>query len=198
MPSSYSASLRVELQFTGENLNLWGDKLNAGLSRLDSAIAGWTAVALTADYTLTVANGSADEARSAMLKFTGTGAFTVTIPSVSKQYTIWNACTGALTITTGAGATVVLQTGDKRVVFSEGTAVYELGFGGVDIKTYADNLAFTANAGNLPAQAGNSGKVVSTNGTVASWVQLTTSYLSDYAAQRASDQALAVALATAL
>lgn len=198
MPSSWSASLRLELQFTGENINAWGDKLNAVISRIDSAVAGWTTKALTADYTLTTANGSADEARSAMLKFTGTGAFTVTIPSVSKQYLIWNACTGDLTVTTGAGATVVLGTGDKRTVFTEGSVVYEPGFGGSDLKTYVDNLAWTYNAGALPAQATSAGKFLTTDGATASWQQLTSANLSDTATRDAAALAQAVALALAL
>ena len=41
MPSSWSASLRFELQFTGENINLWGDKLNVVLQHADYAVAGW-------------------------------------------------------------------------------------------------------------------------------------------------------------
>ena len=41
MPSSWSSSLRFELQFTGENINLWGDKLNAVLAHADFAVAGW-------------------------------------------------------------------------------------------------------------------------------------------------------------
>lgn len=43
-------------------------------------------------------------------------------------------------------------------------------------KKYADDLAFTANAGVLPGQGGNSGKYLSTDGTTASWatVDLTT------------------------
>ena len=40
MPSSWSPSLRFELQFTGENINLWGDKLNAVLGHADYAVAG--------------------------------------------------------------------------------------------------------------------------------------------------------------
>jgi hypothetical protein len=74
MPSSWSASLRFELQFTGENINLWGDKLNAVLSHADYAVAGWLTKALTGDYTLTTANAGDDEARAAMLKFTGTSS----------------------------------------------------------------------------------------------------------------------------
>ena len=47
MPSSWSSSLRFELQFTGENINLWGDKLDATLSRVDDAIAGYVAVPIS-------------------------------------------------------------------------------------------------------------------------------------------------------
>lgn len=36
-------------------------------------------------------------------------------------------------------------------------------------KAYVDNTAWTANAGNLPAQSGQNGKFLRTNGTVASW-----------------------------
>ena len=41
MPSSYSASLRLELQAAGENLNTWGaPRLNNVIARMDKAIAG--------------------------------------------------------------------------------------------------------------------------------------------------------------
>jgi hypothetical protein len=36
-------------------------------------------------------------------------------------------------------------------------------------KKYVDDTAFTAAGGNLPAQGGNSGKFLTTNGTIASW-----------------------------
>src|ERR1700761_6660069 len=104
MPSSWSSSLRFELQFTGENINLWGDKLNTVLNHADFAVAGCLTKALTADYVLSTANAGDDEARAAALKFTGAGPFTVTIPSVSKLYAVWNACAGAVTLTTGAGS----------------------------------------------------------------------------------------------
>lgn len=186
MPATYSTSLRFELQETGTNLNLWGGKLNTAISRVDDSVAGWLTKALTADYTLTTANGSADEARMAMLKFTGTGAFTVTIPAVSKRYDIWNACTGILTVSNGS-ASVTIQPGEKVAVMTDGGAniarIQPTDFGSARItsvgtptantdavtKLYADNLAFTANAGILPGQGGNSGKFLTTDGTTASW-----------------------------
>jgi len=163
MPSSYTASLRFELQGVGENLNTWGVRLNSALSRIDKAIAGFTTIALTADYALTSSNGD-DEARSALLKFTGAGPWDVTIPSVSKQYLIWNACTAALTITTGAGSTVTLDPGAKVVVFCDGTNVNELGFAGLGLKTYIDSAVLAA-TGSLPATTGNAGKFLFCDGS---------------------------------
>jgi len=197
MPSTYSPSLRVELQFTGENVNSWGDKLNDALTRVDSAIAGYQAVAVAANVTLTTNNGSADQARTAMLKFTGGGGYTVTVPSVSKQYILWNACTGAVTISTGAGATVVMNSGDKIVVWSDGSAVYQLGFAGYGLKDYIDQAVLGA-TGSLPAAAGNSGKFIYSNGTA--WVPRTpvTTDLSDLTTYTASATGLAVAFAIAL
>lgn len=187
MPSSYSASLRLNLQATGEGINTWGNILNTGVfSLVDTSIAGWTTKALTADYSLTSVNGTADEARSAMLKFTGTGAFTVTIPAVSKSYLIWNACTGVLTITNGSTSTTI-QPGEKVAVMTDGGAniarVQPTDFGSSRItsvgsptantdaatKGYVDGVAFSMAAGALPGQTGNSGKFLTTDATTASW-----------------------------
>ena len=92
MASSYTARIRLEAQATGEGLNQWGDKLSYTINRIDDAIAGYTAIALTANYPLvaTNSNTAADEARSAHLKFTGTGSYQVTIPAISKSY--WPNC----------------------------------------------------------------------------------------------------------
>lgn len=210
MPSSYSASLRFELQFPGENINLWGDKLNGAFQRVDSAVAGWTTKALTGNYTLTTANGSADEARSAMLKFTGTGPYTVTIPSVSKRYDVWNAMSGALTLTTGAGATAILQAGETCSVMCDGSGVYRIqptDFGGAKIttlgtptantdaatKAYVDGVAWSYNAGNLPALPADG--LLKAEGSSVSWATISTSDLTDY---ETNVKGLAIAFATAL
>ena len=73
MPSSWSPSLRFELQFTGENINLWGEKLNSALSRADYAVAGWLTKPLTGDAQLTAVNDGADEARAGRWRRTGLG-----------------------------------------------------------------------------------------------------------------------------
>lgn len=198
MASSYSSSLRFELQFTGENINLWGDKLNNGVFSLaDYSIAGWLNKTITGDYTLTTANGSTDEARAAMIKFSGSpsAAATITIPSVSKTYFIFNNTSVDLTITTGAGSTVVVATTDKVLVYCDGSNVHTPGYGGSAIKAWVEALAWTYNAGSLPAQTGNAGKYVYTDGTTASWRRIQSTDLEDYSTAILGVQvAMAVAL----
>lgn len=181
MPSSYSARLRLELQAAGENLTTWGaPKLNNVISRIDFSIAGWTTIALTSDYTLTASN-SDDEARSAMLKFTGSGSYAVTIPSVSKAYHIWNASTGITTITTGAGDTVSIDPGAILWVICDGSNVKEPGYSGLGLKTYIDQ-AILATTGSLPATVGNDGKALVCVSGAWTPTTLTLSYISDYVA----------------
>jgi len=198
MPSSWSPSLRFELQFTGENINLWGEKLNAALTRADEAIAGWTTKNLTSSlspHQLSTANGSADEARSAMLKFTGVAGQTVQIPSVSKRYEIWNATAGALTITTGAGTTVTLDADDIVSIICDGSNVKTLGYGGVSLKAYISSVVAGGAGGNVPSPIGHSGKWLTNNGTISFWGSPASTDLSDYSTAILGRQiALAVAL----
>ena len=212
MPSSWSPSLRFELQFTGENINLWGDKLNVVLDHADYAVAGWLSKALTSDYTLTTANTADDEARAAMLKFTGSGPFAVTIPSVSKSYDIWNACSAALTVKTGAGTTVVLDPGEIVRVVCDGSNVKRsqgTNFSSQQLnaiadptsaqqaatKAYVDQVAFTANAGVLPGQVGANGWALFSNGSNALLKQIASTDLSDF---NSNIKGVQVALAVAL
>jgi hypothetical protein len=194
MPSSWSPSLRFELQFTGENINLWGDKLNAVLAHADFATAGWLNKPLTRDTALTTANATDDEARAAMIRFTGAGPFTVTIPSVSKAYAVWNACSGAVTVTTGAGSAVTVDPGDIVQLFCDGANVKTPGYGGLSIKDYVAATAWSYNAGALPAQAGNAGRFVRTDGTSATWSGVASTDLTDSNALLGRAVALAVAL----
>jgi microcystin-dependent protein len=165
MPSTYTASLRFELQAQGENPNTWGQpKLNNLFTRLDFAVAGMVTKALTGDYTLTSSNSADDEARAAMLKFTGAGAgpFTITIPSVSKEYKVWNACTSAsVVITTGAGTTVTIQPTEIAEIICDGSNVKATGYDGKTEKQYLD--ARLVEAGAMPA-----GGIIMWSGSVAS------------------------------
>lgn len=200
MPSSYSTRLRFELQFTGENINLWGDKLNATFSRVDDSIAGYVALTIpaTGDYTLTATNSNtaADEARMAHLKLTGSPSanFNVIIPSAAKSYKAWNATAKAATFTTGSGSTVTVDAGDILGLWCDGTNVKTDTFGGLALKDYI--TAYAASAGAVPSPLGNALKFLYTpDGVNVTWRQPSTADLSDYLTKVLGVQvALAVAL----
>lgn len=188
MPSSYSTSLRFELQFTGENLNLWGAKLSNTLARVDDAIAGYVAIALTGDATLTTSNDNSaqDQARRAHLKFTGTlpANSTVILPSVSKSYRVWNATTKTLTFSLGAGTTAAIESGDKLDIWTDGTGVYHaVAFGSYNLKDYI--AAQTASAGAVPGTTGHLGKFlkVTVDGSAPTWQQIQSADIGDFRAE---------------
>lgn len=205
MPSSYTPRLRLELQAAGENLNTWGaPKLNNAISRIDTAIAGRAAIVLAgAPYSLSASNGD-DEARSAILDFTGTGPATVTLPSVSKVYLARNGASGPVTLTTGAGATLALAAGDAALVVCDATNVFSLALGGTSLKAYVDAVrayvdqqAWDSQAGILPGQGVAGGKFLKTNGTSPTWSAPAVADLSDYASDQAAKAAASTARAIA-
>jgi hypothetical protein len=133
MPSSFSPSLRIELIAPGEQAGTWNTTTNTNLGTLlEGAIAGVQAVSITtANQALTIADGSADQSRVAVLQFstTTTAAFSVYAPPVSKQYTIYNASAYAATIfnstaagnTTAAGTGITIPAGRTMTVWTNGT-----------------------------------------------------------------------------
>lgn len=199
MPSTFTA-LGFEKQAAGEHNNTWGSVyLNDTIQRTDYAIGGYYAVAITGSTSLTTSNSSALQAdntgRQALLKFTGTLAAnaTITVPSVGMKWLIWNATNKVLTFTTGAGATVTIDAGDKTIVWCDGAACYTVEFGGLSLKDYI--AAVTASAGAVPGVTGNAGKYLYTDGVSAFWRQPATADLSDYNTAILGVQvALAVAL----
>ncbi len=198
MPSTYTASLRLEMQAAGENLNTWGaPRLNQVIDRLDQAIAGRSAIVLDGDHVLTSANAADDEARRAMLDFSGVGPATVTLPATSKIYLVRNGASGPVTLTTGAGVVARVDPQDVALVACDGGEVFALGVGGLSLKSYVDAVAWSYNAGALPAQTGNADKVVATDGQDAGWRLVTTlpDYVQDQAQQAVAAERRAVALA---
>ena len=74
MASTYSSSLNLELQTTGENSGTWGTITNNNLQKLESAIKGYVSVAVASTTdSLTATDGTtADEQSNAIIKLTGT------------------------------------------------------------------------------------------------------------------------------
>lgn len=133
MSSTYSPNLRIELIGTGDQSGSWGTTTNTNLGTLiEDGISGYVAVSVTAaNQALTANNGTADQARNAVLALTTTtGAdFAVYAPPTAKQYTIYNASSFTATIynssvlgnTTAAGVGVAIPTGKTVTVWTDGT-----------------------------------------------------------------------------
>lgn len=94
MPSTYSPLLQLELIANGEQSGFWGTTTNNNLGTLvEQAIAGTATVDISAgDTTLTVYNGSSDEARCAAIDLIGTPGATTQVyaPNKSKLYVVRN------------------------------------------------------------------------------------------------------------
>lgn len=133
MPSAYSSRLRFDLVQPGEFDDIWGVATNTNLGTLvEEAIAGVAAVSMTdADYTLTTANGLADEARKAVLQVGSSVSLTATrniiVPSVTKVYLVINNTTGgqSITVKTATGTGVTVTNGNKAIVYCDATNVIE-------------------------------------------------------------------------
>ena len=214
MASTPSPLMRLELQADGENLNTWGQKLNTLFQLVEQSIHSGAEIDIpvNADVTLTSTNYVANQERRSVLRFTGTGWFTVTFSNKARKYLVINDTPGTITLSDG-GTTVSLEAGERDIAITDGTDFEVMGFstlnttltayllktggtltgalstnsnitmtGGaftlaaaptVDLhastKKYVDDTAFASLSGVLPGQAGNSGKFLTTDGTIASW-----------------------------
>ena len=124
MADTFSNDLRVRLQESGSNAGSWGDLLNGTITNLASALGqGSEAIPNASTHTITLADGTADEARSLYLKCTGGGqACTVTLGpnTISKVWIIDNATSYTLTFSQGSGANVAIAAGAVKVIATDG------------------------------------------------------------------------------
>jgi hypothetical protein len=132
MASTFSPNLRIELIGAGEQAGTWGTTTNTNLGTLvEDAISGYVSVTISsADQALTANNGSADQARNAIIELVSASAnFAVYAPPESKLYTVFNNTSYTATVynstalgnTTAAGAGVAIPAGKIMTVWSDGT-----------------------------------------------------------------------------
>ena len=133
MASTYTSSLNLELQATGENSGSWGTKTNNNLQKLESATKGYVSVAIasTSD-SLTATDGSTtDEQSNAIIKLTGTlsGNTTIQSEAVETWYIVDNA-TSMSSYTLGfkpAGGTATnLVASSKHILYSDGSTMFDV------------------------------------------------------------------------
>ena len=133
MASTYSSTLNLELQTTGENSGTWGTITNNNLQKLESAAKGYVSVAIasTSD-SLTATDGtSSDETSNAIIKLTGTltGNTTMQCEAAENWYIVDNAATMG-TYTLGfkpAGGTATnLVSGSKHLLYTDGSTMFDV------------------------------------------------------------------------
>ena len=133
MASTYTSSLNLELQATGENSGSWGTKTNNNLQKLESATKGYVSVAIASTTdSLTATDGSTtDEQSNAIIKLTGTlsGNTTIQSEAVETWYIVDNA-TSMSSYTLGfkpAGGTAAnLVASSKHILYSDGSTMFDV------------------------------------------------------------------------
>jgi hypothetical protein len=129
MSSTYSTSLRIQLITTGTENEAWGTPTDNNFGTIiEQAITGVNSISLTnlTSLTLSTANAAVDQARNAVLVFTGapTSNCNVIAPSVNKVYIVSNQTTGGYNINlmTAGGTQLSIAPGSKQLVFCNGIA----------------------------------------------------------------------------
>lgn len=133
MASSYSSSLNLELQATGENSGTWGNITNNNLQKVESAVKGYVSVAVasTTDSLATTDGSTTDEQSNAIIKLTGTltGNTTMSCEAVETWYIVDDATTrggNSLTFKPAGGTGTELVQGAKHILYSDGSTMFDV------------------------------------------------------------------------
>ena len=133
MASTYTSTLNLELQATGENSGTWGTITNNNLQKLESAAKGYVSVAIASTTdSLTATNGTtADETSNAIIKLTGSlsGATSMQCEAVENWYIVDDATTRngyALTFKPAGGAATTLVSGAKHLLYTDGSTMFDV------------------------------------------------------------------------
>ena len=135
MASTYSSTLNLELQASGENSGTWGTITNNNLQKIESAAKGYVSVAIasTSDSLSATDGSTTDEQSNAIIKLTGslTGNTTMQCEAVENWYIVDNATTmGTYTLNFkpagGTGTTDGLIAGSKHILYTDGSTMFDV------------------------------------------------------------------------
>jgi len=141
MASTYSSTLNLELQASGENSGTWGTITNNNLTKVESAIKGYVSVAIASTTdSLTATDGTtADEQSNAIIKLTGslTGNTTMQCEAVENWYIVDNATTmgtHTLGFKPAGGTATNLVASSKHILYTDGSTMFDVLKDAGDIK----------------------------------------------------------------
>jgi microcystin-dependent protein len=134
---TYTSSIGILQQGTGNNNNSWGTLLNAGLQVVDDAIGGVLSSAVTGgtlDLSGSPPPAGPSQVRHSQLLFAGvlTSNQTIIVPNLPKKWLIRNGTSGAFSLfvkTPGGAHVTQIPQGDVKEVFCDGAdGVYRVDF----------------------------------------------------------------------
>jgi hypothetical protein len=189
MASTFSTSLKLELQATGENAGTWGTKTNTNLELVEQAVGGYEEVSIAGGAgttALAMSDGAASNARNMVVKLTGTitGNRIVTVPdSMEKVYIVSNGTTGSFTVqfktVSGTGYTFVAADKSVRVLFADGTNVVDTGIINTSSTDTLTNKTLTSPTINGATTTGTIANSATIEGGTVSAVTLTKPRIAD-------------------
>lgn len=127
MSDAFTAALRLCKPEDGGDEGTWAPILNnQTIDMIDEAVGGYVAVSVASgDVTLSANNGTTDQARNAVIKFTGSPGTnrTVTAPVVEKTYWLINGVgdSSSILFKAAGGSTVTIPAGCIAKVYTDGT-----------------------------------------------------------------------------
>ncbi len=151
--TNFSPLLGLALPTTGDLSGIWGTTVNTSITNLlDSAVAGTTTLSADADVTLTTTNGSANQARNAIILWTASGTVTrnITAPAQSKAYLVINDTGSTQSIVLrGSGPTtgVTIPAGARALVAWNGSDFVKIVSNPVSLSTDVIGVLPEANGG---------------------------------------------------
>lgn len=206
---SYTTRTGLEKIEIGSENDTWGESEHDMLDRLDESLAGVLSFTVSGDRTLVNSNTSTDELHYHTLNISGGSGGRVILPVKQSTHLVRNGSSAAVVFTTNnSGAEVSVATGEVAFIFCDGVnSVRAVGAGGKAVKglvdegvaaakSYADGLAL--GGGTLPAQPGNGGKFIYSDGTTASWQNISQANVTNLASDLTKLRNFAIAAAAIL
>ena len=173
MSVTFSNDFKISIIGNGTESGTWGTITNGNLQQLVKAIGGFkqinfsSANSYTLPFTSDEENTSDQNFRNLFIELTGSssGAFTLTVPAIDKQYVFKNSLDHAVTIKTAAqSGGIVLPVDKTTCVYIDGTNVVEAIN---SLNSMSLNVALPTASGGTGASAllSNSIPVMNTAGT---------------------------------